>query len=124
MRERPYEANVLTAKCQKNPDRTFGIRLEKRKDNIWYCNWAFKISESSAAKEGYNDTVISGKMALDPEYPGCPYCGSETWFQCDKCGKVTCTPEKDGEEGVKCAWCGDVDKVETDNAFEVEGGGF
>ena len=38
------EASVVMAKCRKSK-MPFGIRIEKRMDNVWYCNWAFKLSE-------------------------------------------------------------------------------
>ncbi len=68
------EASVVMAKCRHTKG-LFGIRIERRTDDVWYCTWAFKLSEKKAANEGYMNNKISGKISFDEEYPGCPYCG-------------------------------------------------
>ena len=45
MREDVREANVVLAKCRKS-HRMYGIRIERRMNNVWYCTWAFPISET------------------------------------------------------------------------------
>ena len=71
MRADVREANVVMAKC-KSAKRPFGIRIEKRTNNVWYCTWAFKLSEQAGSNEGYGSAMISGRVDVDPEYPGCP----------------------------------------------------
>lgn len=121
MREDVREANVVLAKCR-NSHRTFGIRIERRLDNVWYCTWAFPISEIGASNEGYGSAMISGRVDLDPEYPGCPYCGSRGWVSCGNCGKLTCWGNE--ERFFSCAWCGNSGEVTAAESFDLKGGGY
>lgn len=115
------EATVILAKC-KNAHKSFGIRVEKKDKNEWNCTWAFKITEKAAGNEGYSDTMVSGKIDIDKEYPGCPYCGSDCWFQCGKCGKLNCYS---GEESrVTCEWCGSTGDLRAADTFDLKGGGY
>ena len=121
MKNETIEANVIIAKCAQ-AKKPYGIRIEKRKDRVWYCNWAFKISEKSAANEGYDSTVISGKVDLDPEYPGCPYCGGGGWVSCGHCGKLTCWGS--GGNNFVCAWCGVASGVREAEHFDLKAGDY
>ena len=114
------EATVIMARCKqsRNP---FGMRVERRSDGIWYFNWAFILAEKSARNEGYSNSTISGNMALDPEYPGCPYCGSGGWVSCGSCGKLTCSGD---ESYFTCAWCGNSGEVVREERFDLRGGGY
>lgn len=95
------EATVAVGRCMKS-ERLFGVRLEKRK-NLWVYNWAFKLSEKVALHEGYNFTEIKGIVAMDGEYPGCPYCETKSLIVCS-CGHLNCY---DGTSRyVTCSWCG------------------
>ena len=120
MREDVKEANVVLAKCRRS-HKIYGIRVEKREDNIWYCTWAFPITETGASNEGYGDTKISGRVDFDPEYPGCPYCGNYEWVSCGKCGKLTCCGDDD-EKFFTCAWCGNSGKLTIGETFDLHGG--
>lgn len=120
MREDIREANVIIAKCR-HSKMPFGIRIERRPDAVWYCNWAFPITERGASNEGYGDTMISGQMALDEDYPGCPYCRADAWFSCGKCGKLTCYG---GEERVTCAWCSSSGGLRAADHFDLRGSGY
>ena len=115
------EANVIIANCNVSK-RPFGIRIEKRKNNIWYTNWAFKISEKSVAREGYDNTTISGKIESDIEYPGCPFCGANYWFSCGRCGKLTCWNGSD--EIVTCVSCGNSGSVKIKENFDLKGSNY
>ena len=117
------EANVVMARCRKSC-RTFGIRVERRKDNVWYCTWAFPLSEKSGAKEGYDNVSISGRVELTLEYPGCPYCGDgDGCVSCGVCKKLTCSSSR--ENYFTCAWCGFSGKVVADGTeFDLTGGGY
>jgi hypothetical protein len=120
MKENVKEASVVMAKCRQSK-MPFGIRIEKRTDNVWYCNWAFKLTEKVASNEGYGSVMISGKVDMDSEYPGCPYCETGGWFTCGNCGKMTCYG---GEEQVTCAWCGHSGGVRSSDTFDLTGGGY
>lgn len=120
MERNKREATVIIAKC-KQSKRPFGIRVEKMSDGVWHCNWTFKIDEKAASHEGYGDTLVSGRMTLDPEYPGCPYCGSMGWFSCGNCKKLTCQGE---ERFVTCAWCGNSGETEASDTFDLHGGNY
>ena len=114
------EATVIMARCRQSK-RPFGIRVEKRTDGIWYCTWAFKLEEKAAAHEGYSNMMVSGRMALDSEYPGCPYCGAMGWFSCGACGRLTC---QGSETHVKCSWCGNAGETVASDTFDLRGGGY
>lgn len=121
MREDVREANVVMAKCRTS-QRPYGIRIEKRMNGTWYCTWAFKLSEKAGSNEGYGDNMISGRVDIDPEYPGCPYCGATGWVSCGNCKKLTCYS---GEETrFKCAWCGNSGELQTSDTFDLSGGGY
>lgn len=120
MRKDVREANVVLAKCRKSYQ-TYGIRIEYRTDDIWHCTWAFPITETGASNEGYGDTMISGRVEADSEFPGCPYCGGRGWVSCANCGKLTCW---DDENLFTCAWCKSSGKVVSAETFELKGGGF
>lgn len=121
MREDVREANVVMAKC-KSSKRPFGIRIEKRINNVWYCTWAFKLSEQVGSNEGYGSTMISGRVDVDSEYPGCPYCGGNGWVSCGNCGKLTCY---NGEgHTFTCTWCGQSGELQSAEIFDLSGGGY
>ena len=121
MRKDVVEANVVMAKCHKSGG-SYGIRIEKRTNNTWYCNWAFKLSEKSAGHEGYGNSMISGRVELDAEYPGCPYCGGPGWISCDNCKKLTCYNGTDTK--FTCMWCGAKGILESASNFDLSMGGF
>ena len=65
---------------------------------------------------------ISGRVEIDTEYPGCPYCGSTGWVRCGKCGKLTCY---NGEgNSFTCAWCKSSGKLQIAETFDLTGGGY
>ena len=72
------EATVAACRCAKSGG-LFGVRFEKR-NNTWVYNWAFKLSEATAQHEGYDSIEICGRVTLDPDYPGCPYCETKSLF--------------------------------------------
>ena len=119
MQEFKREANVVVAKCT-HSKQPFGIRMERINDG-WSCTWAFKINEKSAKNEGYDTAMVSGRIETDPEYPGCPYCGTMGWFSCGKCGNLTCYS---GENIVTCAWCGNKGECQEADTFDLKGGGY
>ena len=121
MKNNVKEANVVMARCA-STSKSFGIHMERRTDDVWYCTWAFPLSEKSASNEGYTNTVISGRMEFDDEYPGCPHCNSTGWVKCWSCGKLTCWSSKD--KSFSCKWCGVSGEVESADEFELNAGGY
>ena len=73
------------------------------KDGDWWRTWAFKIKPEQAKREGFDKTSIQGNLCCTDEYPGCPYCGSYSLVQCNRCQKASCW---NGETGMTCLWCG------------------
>ena len=96
------EAAIILAKCSKD-GQTFGIRTQKMSDGDWWRTWAFPIDEKRAQREGYDVTKVNGNMYYTKEYPGCPYCGTKSFVQCNKCHGITCLKE---ETSLPCQWCG------------------
>ena len=87
-----------------------------------YCTWAFKLSEQAGSNEGYGSAMISGRVDVDPEYPGCPYCGSTGWVSCGNCGKLTCY---NGEgHTFTCTWCGQSGELQSAETFDLSGSGY
>lgn len=121
MKNDVIEANVVMAKC-KNSHKTYGIRVEKRRDNAWYFTWAFKMDEKVASNEGYEKTKVSGLVYADEEYPGCPDCGGKGWISCGGCRKLTCY---DGESTYfTCPWCKTSGKLQTSDTFDLNVGSY
>ena len=114
------EVTIIQTRCQRSKQ-LFGIRAEKIREGEWLCNWAFKMSEKTAANEQYGETPVSGRMAFDAEYPGCPYCGTIGWFICGKCGRVTCYS---GESTTTCGWCGNTAPCTVGDRFDLKGTGY
>jgi hypothetical protein len=94
-------AEVILMKCPET-GKIYGVRTEER-DGDWVRTWAFKISERTAANEGFDKAVIRGNLYADDEYNGCPYCKAVTFVQCGRCGKLSCW---NSEEKMTCGWCG------------------
>ncbi len=121
VRENVKEASVVMAKCRMS-HRSYGIRIERRMNQVWYCTWAFQLTEKAGNSEGYGNTMISGKVETDAEYPGCPYCGGMGWVSCGRCGKLTCY---NGEERhFTCAWCKSSGELQAAETFELNGSGY
>lgn len=109
------EALILLAKCAEQ-HKTYGIRSEKVSSNHWRNTWAFPIKESSAKREGYDKTSISGIIEFAEDYPGCPYCGGKELILCS-CGHLNCTITKNGL--FTCEWCGAQGTVGTYNGETI-----
>jgi hypothetical protein len=86
----PHDINVviITAHCTKTGHR-MGIRLEEKSCKHWVADWAFKVKESVASKEGYDKSRVDGKFEFSVEFPGCPYCESKSFVLCD-CQNLLC----------------------------------
>jgi len=112
-------ANVMMAKCAKS-GQSYGVRVEKR-GNDWVSTWAFPISDKKAKNEGYDKVSIVGSLDGVDEFPGCPYCGSDGFFQC-RCGKMTCYKD---QKSLKCPWCGNnITEIVTVEKLSVKADGY
>ena len=120
MIETMNQATVVMAKCRRTKQ-PYGIRLEQKSDGVWYCTWAFKLSERAAAREGYGALRISGRFDVDIEYNGCPYCGARGWLNCGSCGNLTCNA---GETRVTCSWCNLSGESSSAVDFDLSAGGY
>lgn len=114
------EAAVILVKCS-NGKRVYGIRTQKMSDGDWWRTWAFPVDEKRAKNEGYDETKVQGNLYHTEEYPGCPYCGTKNFVQCNKCKKISCWH---GETRMTCPWCGNnMDNiVSATEKFHVSGG--
>ena len=94
---------IVMSHCSRSSE-GFGMRLEEQGYNVWTVDWAFRVPDRLASKEGYDHTEIKGSFTLDNEYPGCPYCKSWSFILCPYCKKVSCY---DGYSSTaRCGWCG------------------
>lgn len=101
----------------KHDGRLSGIRMEERSGG-WYYTWAFPIKETSASKEGYDNTKISGSFHRGEDYRGCPYCGNRGFVRCGRCHKLTCIGK---EDHFHCQWCGNDGRI-TGTITELDAG--
>jgi len=92
------EAAVIIAKCPKR-SLIYGIRIQKMNDGDWWRTWTLSIDERKAHNEGYDATEVQGNLYCTEEYPGCPYCGTRNFVQCNKCRKISCW---NGESRLTC----------------------
>ncbi|MDO4574119.1 MAG: TerY-C metal binding domain-containing protein [Planctomycetia bacterium] len=118
------EANVIIIHCNEKKIRDhgkiFGARVEKQNGD-WVRTWAFPIQESTAKKEGYDKTKLTGTFSCTNDYPGCPYCGGKQFWICS-CGALHCW---DGKTWfVTCSVCGNAAKLENCNTVDILGGGY
>jgi hypothetical protein len=98
---------IVPAKCQ-HTGKMYGIRTERR-NNGWHMNWAFELLEEEAVRENFGEETISGRVVIDPEYPGCLYCGGKGFVHCGKCGKLSCWDEE--EVLFSCHHCGHTGEI-------------
>ena len=97
------EARIAMCKCKESKGRTYGVRFQ-RDGSSWKYTWAFKMNESSAKREGYNDTQIMGIIEPDENYPGCPYCQTKYFVVCGACQHLNCNINTGSI--YTCEWCG------------------
>ena len=114
------EANVVLIRCNNN-HKIYGTRIQKMQDGDLWRTWAFPVDEKRAKNDGYDQQTVQGNLFATEEFPGCPYWGSKSFVQCNKCGKLTCWH---GEKALKCEWCGnDMNNIVTaTEKFSVSGG--
>jgi hypothetical protein len=108
----PQDINVviITAHCSKTGHR-MGIRLEEKSRRHWVADWAFKIKESIASKEGYDKSRVDGQFEFSHDFPGCPHCESKSFVLCD-CQNLLCYEAS--SRRFKCPKCGIIGTVGND----------
>jgi hypothetical protein len=76
---------------------------------VWEAQDAFELTEERA-QQGYGQGAITGSISISSDYPGCPYCGSQSLFLCSSCDDLNClgdaVDEEDGRISAVCASCG------------------
>lgn len=114
------EAAIILARCTKRKQ-IYGMRTQKMSDGDWWRTWAFSLDENRARNEGYDVTKVQGNLYHTEEYPGCPYCRTTSFVQCNICSKLSCW---NNEARMNCLWCGnDMDNIVTaTEKFNVSGG--
>lgn len=95
------EANIIMQKCSKST-KTFGVRVQLMNDGDWWRTWSFPMKKTQAKSEGFDKNSVKGNMYATEEYPGCPYCGTFGFVQCNTCHKITCW---NSESSIVCKWC-------------------
>jgi hypothetical protein len=116
------EVTIIMAKCQKTKQ-TFGIRTEKIGQE-WHYTWAFPIKEDVAKREGYNSITVKGRIVIDNEYPGCPYCGNNITTQCN-CGRIGCNSNNYAGMLYTCPFCNSKFEPVTVEYFDnIKGGRY
>ena len=115
---------VIPAKCAKTKE-LFGIRGIYH-DGAWHLTWAFKMTESQAKGEHFEENILEGRAVFDTTYPGCPYCKGTALIKCS-CGHISCSTDaavKD-DTTVTCAWCESKSRPKiSDDITGTKGGGF
>ena len=84
--------------------------------------WAFKINPTVAKREGFDKNKLKGHVIHDDAFPGCPYCGNSSWWQCGSCGCIVCMDVNSQETYVKCPRCGNGGYLESADEFTFNGG--
>lgn len=109
---------VVMAMCGKTKQ-PYGVTIEKHRNS---CDliWAFKIRPAAAKREGYDANSFRGAVNILPDFPGCPYCGSQGWYICSTCGTMVCNDTCEGS--VTCPKCGVTSNLMTVDEFDLKGG--
>lgn len=97
-----------------------GITMNYLRKNADKFVWAFKLDKEKARREGYASQWVHGCVALDTEYPSCPYCKSIHFIFCS-CGAVLCWH---GQRVVTCPSCSQTSEVSSFSSVDLKGGGF
>ncbi len=112
------DAFVMAAYCPKNEGAPYGITVDKLKPRSYSMIWAFKLNKQRLKHEGFGATKVNGTLYPDSEYPGCPYCGSQTIAICN-CGAAMWWQ---GEKVTKCPGCGQMCEWQMVESITMTGG--
>ncbi len=113
------KAFAVMAMCEETKQ-PFGITVDP-KEGYSVFSWAFKVKVGQASREGYDKTRVKGGVMYAPDFNGCPYCGSKSFYICARCGKVVCYHE---QEYVTCPNCGNASSVRPQKSVDLSGEGF
>ena len=119
MTELSDKAFAIMAVCEET-QKTFGITVDYISQRHNKFVWTFKVDKGKAHREGYDSKTVTGSVELDPNYPGCPYCGSKKFYICS-CGKIVCYH---GQRIVTCPECGQIGELAPVNEINLKGGGY
>lgn len=120
MKHPKYDGLVVAAMCG-NERRHFGITaIRQGRDYVF--TWAFRLSEGSLKREGFDKNKVKGNVIMSEKFPGCPYCGRKNWVQCGACGKFVCAA--DDIKYFKCPACGNEGEVSLSESFDLSGSGI
>ena len=113
------KAFAVMAMCEETKQ-PFGITVDPKEG---YCvfSWAFKVKVGQASREGYDKTRVKGGVMYAPDFNGCPYCGSKSFYICARCGKIVCYHE---QEFVTCPNCGNASSIRPQKSVDLSGEGF
>ncbi|MBN1317194.1 MAG: hypothetical protein JXA42_17050 [Anaerolineales bacterium] len=100
---RPLNVVIVMARCSETRQ-AYGIRIEKRNQDLWIACQSYPVRDETANKDWYLDQQVPGTFVFDDSFSGCPYCQAVSIFQCGRCRKVSCWDGK--RRIVSCAWCG------------------
>ena len=117
-------AFAMMVKCY-HTKKTFGVTVDPTSEGFKMV-WAFRMSERQGKKEKYDNNHVHGKVFIDDNYPGCPYCGAKNFTscleECGGCGHVSCY---DGSYNhMICPWCGEEYDLVEGTEFDLSGGGY
>lgn len=113
------KAFAIMATCEE-AKKPFGITVDYVGPRRYRFVWAFKVDKDKAHREGYDAKTVTGGVELDPQYPGCPYCGSKWFFKCN-CGAIVC---HHGQRVATCPECGATGELTTVSEIDMKGGGY
>lgn len=113
------KAFAVMAVCEETK-KSFGITVDYVSRRRYRFVWAFKINKDKAHREGYDAKTVTGSVEFDPQYPGCPYCGSKRFFICN-CGSMVCYH---GQRVVTCPECGSTGELAAVSEIDLRGGGY
>ena len=114
------EAFAVLAECEETK-KPFGITIDPKGRDLHFV-WAFKIDRSKAHREGFDGASVNGTtISLDPNFNGCPHCGSKQFYICNNCKTIVCWH---GQERVTCPHCHQSGIITTTESFNLKGGGF
>ena len=121
------KAFVILAACEKTKN-SFAITVDPKGGSILPFHrpelkfvWAFKIDKEKAHRERFDTNHVKGRITLDDNYPGCPFCQEKNFYLCGNCGIIVCYH---GQKYVTCPSCGSGGEVEYAENFDLKGGGL
>lgn len=114
------KAFAITGRCSRNKN-LFGISVDEVSRGQFSFVWSFKLDEAKAKREGFESKSVTGGIRIEPDFPGCPYCGAKTFVFCGRCGMVSC---HNGEGTSTCPGCGYTSRVEVAESFDLKGGSY